>query len=154
MADTSSENEDNEEVNFNSLEYLQITYQELLSNSLTLSLKYKDLKRKFSKLSKDFKSLEKENSIFKKENEKLNEEQTNNLSKVNTSEVTELQKEVIDHKQIVEVHNKKLGRRSYDCGECPKGSFKPSRTNPKRSKKIWVPKTMIIHVAYVFNSRK
>ncbi|RDX72476.1 hypothetical protein CR513_48039, partial [Mucuna pruriens] len=45
-------------------------YQELLSNFLTLSLGYKELKSKFSKLSKDFESLEKENSILKKENEK------------------------------------------------------------------------------------
>ncbi|RDX94251.1 hypothetical protein CR513_23381, partial [Mucuna pruriens] len=38
-------------------------------------------------------------SILKKENEKLKEEQTNDLSKVNISKVTELQKEVIDLRQ-------------------------------------------------------
>ncbi|RDY14825.1 hypothetical protein CR513_00031, partial [Mucuna pruriens] len=37
----------------------------------------------------------------------------------------------------------KFGRRSYDCRECLKGL-----------KKIWVPKTIIIPIAYVFNNRK
>ncbi|RDY14807.1 hypothetical protein CR513_00059, partial [Mucuna pruriens] len=111
-------------------------YQELLSNSSNLSLGYKELKRKFSKLTKDFVSLEKENSILKKENEKLKEEHTNDLSKVNTSEdadpmtVESVQK---DH---------------------PKGPSKPLRINPKESKKILVPKSMIIPVADVFNNRK
>ncbi|RDX74663.1 hypothetical protein CR513_45560, partial [Mucuna pruriens] len=99
MADTTSEDEDDQDVKFNNLVYLQIAYQELLSNSSTFSLRYKELKIKFSKLSKDFESLEKENSILKKENEKLKEEQTNDLSKVNTYEITELQKEVIDLRQ-------------------------------------------------------
>ncbi|RDX87995.1 hypothetical protein CR513_30474, partial [Mucuna pruriens] len=88
MANTTLEDKDDEEVTFNNLKYLQVSYQELLSNSLTLSLGYKELKIKFLKLSKEFKSLEKENK-----------EQTNDLSKVNTLEVNELQKEVIDLRQ-------------------------------------------------------
>ncbi|RDY10291.1 hypothetical protein CR513_05232, partial [Mucuna pruriens] len=67
MASTTSEDKDDEEVTFNNLEYLQIAYQELLSNSSTLSLGYKELKRKISKLSKELK----ENSNLKKENESL-----------------------------------------------------------------------------------
>ncbi|RDX64509.1 hypothetical protein CR513_56929, partial [Mucuna pruriens] len=113
-------------------------------NSSTLSLGYKELKRKFSKLTKDFESLEKENSILEKENEKLKEKQINDLSKVNTSKVTKLQKEVIHLRQSldkfvngIENLNKKFGCRSYDYKECPKESFKPSRTNPKGPKKIW-----------------
>ncbi|RDY04464.1 hypothetical protein CR513_11831, partial [Mucuna pruriens] len=39
-------------------------------------------------------------------------------------------------------------------GQRPKGSPKPLRTTPKGSKKIWVPKKMIIPVVDVFNSRK
>ncbi|RDY05819.1 hypothetical protein CR513_10291, partial [Mucuna pruriens] len=99
MANTTLKDEDDEKVTFNNLKYLQVDHKELLSNSPTLSLGYKELKTKFAKLSKDFESLEKENSIFKKENEKLTEEQTNELSKVNTLEVNELQKEVIDLRQ-------------------------------------------------------
>ncbi|RDX66932.1 hypothetical protein CR513_54251, partial [Mucuna pruriens] len=53
------EDKDDEEVNFDNLEYLQIDYQELLSNSSILSLRYKELKRKISKLSKDFDSWKK-----------------------------------------------------------------------------------------------
>ncbi|RDX80765.1 hypothetical protein CR513_38641, partial [Mucuna pruriens] len=50
--------------------------------------------------------------------------------------------------------DEKFGRRSYDCRKRPKGSSKPSRTNPKGPKKFWVPKSMIIPVVNVFNSRK
>ncbi|RDY09833.1 hypothetical protein CR513_05750, partial [Mucuna pruriens] len=132
-------------VNFDNLEYLQIAYQEFLSNLSTLSLGYKELKRKLSKLSKDFESLEKENSILKKENEKLKEEQTNDLSKFHTSKVTQTQKEVLDlrqslakFKQINCSTYKKFGRKSYDYREHPKEPSKPSRTNLKGPKKIWV----------------
>ncbi|RDX96792.1 hypothetical protein CR513_20506, partial [Mucuna pruriens] len=162
MADTTSEDEDDEKVNFNNLEYLEIVYQELLSNSSTLPLEYKELKRKFSKLTKDFESLEKENSILKKENEKLKEEQTNYLSKVNTSKVTELQKELLkysrsphdksslgfekekENKRKTKFHcsnYRKFRWRSYDCRECPKGLSKPLRTNPK---KIWKKTTVMV----------
>ncbi|RDX86026.1 hypothetical protein CR513_32704, partial [Mucuna pruriens] len=57
MANTTSKDEDNEELILNDLNHLQITYQELISNSSTLSLGYKDLKKKFSKLSIEFDSL-------------------------------------------------------------------------------------------------
>ncbi|RDX74905.1 hypothetical protein CR513_45285, partial [Mucuna pruriens] len=144
MADIASEDENDEEVKFNNFKYLQIVYQELLSNSSTLYLGYKELKRKFSKLSKDFKSLKKENIILNKENE------------INTYEVTELQKEVINlRKSLAKLVNgtqnlnKKFGRRSYDYREHLKGSFKPLRTNPEGPNKIWVPKAMIIPVVEV-----
>ncbi|RDY02773.1 hypothetical protein CR513_13728, partial [Mucuna pruriens] len=67
MVDTTSENEDDEEVTFNYLIFLQIPYQELLSNSSTLFTRYKVLKKKFFKLTREFDSLKKENDILKKE---------------------------------------------------------------------------------------
>ncbi|RDX91267.1 hypothetical protein CR513_26783, partial [Mucuna pruriens] len=138
-------------------EYLQIAYQELLSNSSTISLGYKELKKFFSKLSK--------------------EEQTSNLSKVNISKVNELQKEVIDLRQSLAkfvndtknlnkllkyirrphdklglgfekdkelkekpnihcLNHRNFGCRFYDYIVHPKGSSKSSRTNPKGPKKI------------------
>ncbi|RDY14800.1 hypothetical protein CR513_00064, partial [Mucuna pruriens] len=142
MAKTLSDDEDDEEVNFNNLEYFQIAYQELLSNSSTLSLGYKELKKNFQK----FESLEKENGILKKENEKLKEEQTSDLSKVNILKVNELQREVINLRQSLAKFVKGI--------RCPKGPSKPTRTNRREPKKIWVPKSMIIIVAYVFNRRK
>ncbi|RDY05653.1 hypothetical protein CR513_10486, partial [Mucuna pruriens] len=165
MAYTTSEDEDDEEVNFNYLEYLLVAYEELLSNFSTLSLGYKELKIKFSKLSKDFEILEKENSILKKENEKLKEEQTNDLDKAITSKISELQKEIIDFRQSLAKFingTKNLNKLlKYNTNphyksslEYPKGMSKPSRTNPKGPKKFWVPKIMIIHVAYVFKSKK
>ncbi|RDX88301.1 hypothetical protein CR513_30125, partial [Mucuna pruriens] len=175
MADTTSKDEDDEEPIKN---FFQIT----------LSLEYNELKIKFSKLTKDFKSLEKENSILKKQNKKLKEKKTNDLSKVNTYEVTKLKK-VIDLRQSrakfvngIEILNKllkysksphdksvlgfekekeikekpnihcsnyrKFGCRSHDYRKHPKGSSKPSSTNPKGPKKFWVPKSMIIPNAY------
>ncbi|RDY03497.1 hypothetical protein CR513_12900, partial [Mucuna pruriens] len=50
--------------------------------------------------------------------------------------------------------DEEFGCRSYDYKECPKEPSKPSRTNPKGPKKIWVPKTMTIPIADVFNSMK
>ncbi|RDX77108.1 hypothetical protein CR513_42812, partial [Mucuna pruriens] len=64
-----------------------------------------------------------------KENEKLKEEQAQNLPKIKTS-------------------------KSSNCRKHPKRSSKPSRTNKKRPKKIWVPKSMIIHITYMLSSRK
>ncbi|RDX76425.1 hypothetical protein CR513_43585, partial [Mucuna pruriens] len=93
MADATSKDEDDEEVTYNDLNCLQIAYQELLSNSSTLSIGYKELKKKFD-------SLKKENDVLKKENEKLKGKQTKDIYKVNTSKVNEqLQKEVIDLRQ-------------------------------------------------------
>ncbi|RDX69941.1 Copia protein, partial [Mucuna pruriens] len=103
--------------------------------------------------------MEKENNILKKENENLKEEQTNDLSKVNTSKVTQLQKELLKYnrsphekfglgfgkeKEIKEKPNihystyKKCGHRSYDYRESRKGPSKPSRNNPKGPKKFWI----------------
>ncbi|RDX95235.1 hypothetical protein CR513_22271, partial [Mucuna pruriens] len=53
----------------------EFAYQELLSNSSTFSVGYKDLKRRFSKLPKDFKFLQKENVSLRKENKNLKEKQ-------------------------------------------------------------------------------
>ncbi|RDX85898.1 hypothetical protein CR513_32841, partial [Mucuna pruriens] len=85
MANTIFEDEDDEKP-------IKTSFKFLISSFI-----YKELKRKFSKLSKYFESLEKESSILKKEN--LKEEHTNNLYKVNTYEVIELQKEVINLRQ-------------------------------------------------------
>ncbi|RDY06941.1 hypothetical protein CR513_09014, partial [Mucuna pruriens] len=143
MADTTSKDEDDEEVNFISLEYLQIVYQELLSNSSTLSLGYKELKRKISKLTKDFESLE--NKILLKYS----------ISPHDKSDLDfEKEKEIKEKSNIHLSNYRKFGRRSYDYKERLKGSSKPSRTNPKGSKKICVFKTMIILIAYMFSSRK
>ncbi|RDY06109.1 hypothetical protein CR513_09958, partial [Mucuna pruriens] len=49
---------------------------------------------------------------------------------------------------------RKFGCRSNDCRDRPKGPSKPSRTNLKGPKKIWIPKTMIIPVLGVLNNRK
>ncbi|RDX70583.1 hypothetical protein CR513_50161, partial [Mucuna pruriens] len=101
MDNSTSEREaDNKEVIFNDLSHLQTIYQELLSNSSTLSIGYKDLKKKFSKLSKMFGVLQKENDLLKKENENLKKDKTKNLSTINTPKVNkQLQEEVIDLRQ-------------------------------------------------------
>ncbi|RDX79592.1 hypothetical protein CR513_39967, partial [Mucuna pruriens] len=59
MEDTPSDYENDKYENFKNLKYLQIAYQEFLSNLSTFSLGYKELKIFFSKLSKEFKSLKK-----------------------------------------------------------------------------------------------
>ncbi|RDX66798.1 hypothetical protein CR513_54401, partial [Mucuna pruriens] len=151
MTDTTSKDEDDEEVTFNDLNCLQIAYQELFSNSSTLSIGYKELKKKISKLSKEFDSLKKENDILKKDNEKLKEEQNQDLTKINTSELLKYnrhphnksglgfdnKKEIKRDKSKVHCLNcKKFGHMFYDCRECLKRLFKPSRTNKKGPKNI------------------
>ncbi|RDX94968.1 hypothetical protein CR513_22579, partial [Mucuna pruriens] len=103
--DLSSSEEEDEEANICLVEkkttnHLQTSYQELLSNSSSLSIGYKDLKKNFSKLSKEFDALHKETDLLKKENGSLKEEKDKNLSSVNTLEVNKkLQEEVIDLRQ-------------------------------------------------------
>ncbi|RDY05139.1 hypothetical protein CR513_11052, partial [Mucuna pruriens] len=101
MANTTSEGEeDNKKVIFNDTNNLQIEYQEILSNSSTMSIGYNDLKKKFSKLSEELDVLQKENDLFKKENESLKEKKDKELSTINTLEINEkLQEEVIDLRQ-------------------------------------------------------
>ncbi|RDX84334.1 hypothetical protein CR513_34631, partial [Mucuna pruriens] len=83
MLDIALKDEDDKEVIPNGLNNLQMAYQELFSNSLTLSIGYKDLEKKFSKLSKD-----------------LKEEKAKDLYKSNALEVNEqLREKVIDLKQ-------------------------------------------------------
>ncbi|RDY08397.1 hypothetical protein CR513_07376, partial [Mucuna pruriens] len=81
----SKEEDDDEEVIFNDLNNLQKSHQELISNSSTLSISYKDLKKKFSKLSKEFKEndlLKKENDLLKKENESNQKDKIAGIGKI------------------------------------------------------------------------
>ncbi|RDX95539.1 hypothetical protein CR513_21923, partial [Mucuna pruriens] len=117
MVDTASKDEDDELIDLN---HLQMAYQELFSNSSTLSVGYKDLKKKFSKLSKEFDSLQKENDLLKKENG-INEQ---------------LHEEVIDLRQCL--------------AKFVNGSKNLKKTNKKGPNRIWVPKNMIIHVQIFF----
>ncbi|RDY10141.1 hypothetical protein CR513_05383, partial [Mucuna pruriens] len=159
---TSEEEDDDEEVIFNYLIHLQKAYQNL-SNSSTLSIGYKDLKKKFSKLSKEFNSLDKENDLLKKENEKVNEQLQRkvidfrkSLAKfVNGSKSMKnslknkrhsYEKSSIGYDKKKDLkkdkstsHSLNCGRfrhLSYDCRYYPKGSFKPFKTNKKRPKRI------------------
>ncbi|RDY11391.1 hypothetical protein CR513_03946, partial [Mucuna pruriens] len=148
MEDTTLKDEDDE--------------NELLSNSSILSLGYKELKRKFSKLSKEFESLEKEN-INELKNKVINLRQNlakfvngieilNKLLKYNKSPHDksdlgfEKEKEIKEDKPNIYCQNYRK--------ENLKGSSKPSKIKTKGPKKIWVPKTTIILVAYVFSNRK
>ncbi|RDX82489.1 hypothetical protein CR513_36728, partial [Mucuna pruriens] len=114
-----------------------MAYQEIFSNSSTLSIGYKDLKTKFSKLSKE------------------------DLSKVNTSKVNkQLQKEVINlrHSLAKFVNGyenlQKFGHLSCDCIDHPKGLSKLSRTNKKGLNRIWIHKNMIIPIVDLLDSKK
>ncbi|RDX75496.1 hypothetical protein CR513_44605, partial [Mucuna pruriens] len=120
---------------------------------------------------------EKENDLLKKENESLEEDKTKELSTVNTLEVNEqLQEEILKYKRHlyekfgIEYDKKKdlkkdksisyylncgkFAHLSYDCKDHPKGPSKPSRTNRKGAKRIWISKKMIVPVIDLLDSRK
>ncbi|RDY11973.1 hypothetical protein CR513_03292, partial [Mucuna pruriens] len=93
--------------------------------------------------------------IFKQENKKLKGKPIKSplLNPHDKSSLGFEKEKVIKEKSNIHCSNyRKFGCKSYDCRERPKGLSKPSRTNSKGPKKIWAPKSMIIHVAYVFNS--
>ncbi|RDX93989.1 hypothetical protein CR513_23675, partial [Mucuna pruriens] len=83
------------------------------------------------------------------------DEEANLFLMTNTVFEDEDNEEEIKEKLNIYCSNyRKFGRRSYDCRKHPKGLFKPSRTNPKKPKKIWATKSMIILIVDVFNSKK
>ncbi|RDX75784.1 hypothetical protein CR513_44299, partial [Mucuna pruriens] len=114
--------------------------------------------KKISKLTKEF---------DKRENESIKEEKCNDLSKDNTYEVNEHppNKSSISHDKKKYLNKGKstlhcikfgkFGHLSYDCGDCPKKRpSKTFRTNKKGPKTIWIPKNLIIPIAYLLNSKK
>ncbi|RDX78362.1 hypothetical protein CR513_41367, partial [Mucuna pruriens] len=174
MAYTTSKGEkEDKEVIFNNLGHLHIAYQELLSNSSTLSIGYKDFKKK------KFNVLQKENDLLKKENESLKDDKAKNTSKINTKFVNESKnlKNILknkrhpydkfgigyDKKKYLKkdkstshcVNCGKFGYLCYDCGDCKKKrSSKPFKTNQKGPKRIWVPKNMMVFVVDLLDSKK
>ncbi|RDX91474.1 hypothetical protein CR513_26539, partial [Mucuna pruriens] len=52
------------------------------------------------------------------------------------------------------LNNGRFKHFSNDCRDHPKGLSKPTRTNKKRPKRIWIPKNIIVPIAYLLDSRK